>query len=75
MTYPRQVIAGSTVLITRRALRRMKLLRPDPELDNLYLYCLAVTSRQFSIEVHCATVMSNHHHLVVTDTRGELPNL
>jgi hypothetical protein len=23
--------------------------------------------------VHCATVMSTHEHLVVTDTRGELP--
>jgi len=74
MSYPRQVLAGNTVLITRRALRRTNLLRPDPELDNLYLYCLAVTASRFGIEVHCATVMSNHHHLVVTDTRGELPN-
>jgi putative transposase len=74
MSYPRRVLPGSTVMITRRTVRRTKLLRPDRELDNLYLYCLAVASEKFGIAVHCATVMSNHHHLVVTDTRGELPN-
>ena len=74
MSYPRRVLPGSTVMITRRTLRRTNLLRPDSELDTLYLYCLAVAAEQFGIAVHCATVMSNHHHLVVTDTRGELPN-
>jgi hypothetical protein len=51
MSYPRQVIAGSTVMITRRVLRRTKLLRPDAELDNLYLYCLAVTAERFGVDV------------------------
>jgi hypothetical protein len=49
------------------------LLRPDPELNNLFRYCLAVLAPRFGIAVHCATVMSTHEHLVVTDTRGELP--
>jgi hypothetical protein len=62
-----------TVLVTRWTLRRTHLLRPDPELNNLFLYCLAVTATRFGIAVHCATVMSTHEHLVVTDTRGELP--
>jgi hypothetical protein len=62
-----------TVMITRRTLRRTHLLRPDPKLNNLFLYCLAVTSRRFGVLVHAATVMSTHEHLVVTDTRGVLP--
>jgi REP element-mobilizing transposase RayT len=49
-------------------------LRPDPELTNLFVYCLAVMAERFGIVVHSATVMSNHYHLVVTDTRGEWPN-
>jgi putative transposase len=61
-------------MITRRVVRRTKLLRPDAEFDRLYLYCLAIASEKFGVAVHCATAMSNHHHLVVTDTRGELPN-
>lgn len=74
MSYPRRVLPGMTVMVTRRALRRTLLLRPDPELNNLYLYCLAVLAPRFDIAVHCVTVMSNHHHLVVTDTHGKLPN-
>jgi len=63
-----------TSMITRRALRRTNLLRPDHELNNLYLYCLAVFSEQFGIAVHAFTLMSNHHHLVVTDTQGRMPD-
>jgi REP element-mobilizing transposase RayT len=62
-----------TVMITRRVLRRTHLLRPDPELNNLFLYCLAVAAERHGVLVHCATVMSSHVHLVVTDTRGTLP--
>ena len=61
------------VLITRRTLRRTHLLRPDRELTELYLYCLAVCAQKFDVQVHAVTVMSTHEHLVVTDTRGVLP--
>jgi putative transposase len=63
-----------TVMITRRTLCRINLLRPDTQLNNLYLYCLAVFSSRFSIDVHAFTLMSNHHHLVVTDTQGRMPD-
>lgn len=61
-------------MVTRRAARRAKLLRPDPELNNLYAYCLAVLSEPLGILVHGVTVMANHHHIVLTDTRGNLPH-
>jgi hypothetical protein len=59
-----------TVMVTRRALRRTMLLRPDRELNNLFLYCLAVLSTRLAIDVHHFVVMSNHYHLILTDTRG-----
>lgn len=62
-----------TVMITRRTVRRTHLLRPDPELNNLYLYCLAVLSKRFDIRVHAAVLMSTHEHLIVTDVHGNLP--
>lgn len=73
MTMPRRVVPGMTVMITRRTLRRTHLLRPDPQLNNLYRYCLAVMAPRFDIRVHAAVLMSTHEHLVVTDTRGQLP--
>jgi REP element-mobilizing transposase RayT len=74
MTFPRRVLPGLTFLITRRTLRRTHLLRPDAELNNLVRYCLAYTAQRHGVAVHCATLMSSHEHLVVTDTRGTLPN-
>ena len=62
-----------TVMVTRRTLRRTHLLRPDPTFNNLFLYCLAVTAQRYGIRMHAAVVMSTHEHLVLTDTRGQLP--
>ncbi len=73
MTQPRFVLAGDTVMITRRTLRRHHLFRPDPAIRRLYLYTLAVCARQFGILVHAVTLMSTHEHLIVTDTRGCFP--
>jgi putative transposase len=48
---------------------RRFLLRPDPELNRLFVYCLARAADQHGIEVHALGVMSNHYHMVVTDVR------
>ena len=73
MSYPRRIIPGMTVMVTRRTLRRTHLLRPDPKLNNFFRYCLAVTAERYGIAVHAAVVMSTHEHLILTDVRGELP--
>jgi putative transposase len=70
---PRRIVPGMTVMITRRTVRRTHLLRPDAELNNHYLYCLAVLAERFDIRVHAAVLMSTHEHLIVTDVRGQLP--
>ncbi len=58
MTEPRFLLAGDTVMVTRRILRRHHLFRPDPAIWQLYLYALAVCARQFGILVHAVTLMS-----------------
>ena len=74
MTQPRLVLPDSTVMITRRTLRRHHLFRPDPAIRQLYLYTLAVCAEQFGVLVHAVTLMSTHEHLIVTDTHGRLPD-
>lgn len=74
MSRPRPIVAGSTYLVTRRTLLRHSLLRPDTAMRQLFIYLLAVCAARFGVLVHAFCVMSTHHHLVVTDTRGVLPD-
>lgn len=74
MTFPRRVLPGRTYLVTRRCIGRRFLLRPDDSLNNAFLYCLALAANKHSIAVHALCAMSNHYHLVVTDTEAVLPD-
>jgi hypothetical protein len=73
MAFPRQILAGNTVMITRRTVLRTFLLRPDPQVRQIYLYCLAVLAARYDIDVHVPMLMSTHEHLMVTDRSGQLP--
>ncbi len=73
MTMPRQVLPGTTYLVTRRCSQRQFLLRPSPTTTSIFGYLLAVAARRFSVSVHAFCVMSTHFHLVVTDTNARLP--
>ena len=74
MTLPRRVLPDTTYLVTRRCLGRRFLLRPDPALNHLFLYCLALGTQRYGIALHGLCVMSNHYHLALTDVRGVLPD-
>lgn len=74
MTLPRCVLANQTYLVTRRCLGRRFLLRPDKTLNNAFLYCLAVAANKYAVQLHGFCAMSNHYHLVLTDTQGVLPD-
>ena len=74
MTLPRCVLEGTTYLVTRRCMGRRFLLRPDAELNRLFVYCLGRAADKYGIEVHALGVMSNHYHMVVTDVRRVLPD-
>jgi putative transposase len=73
MTAPRQVLRGTTYLVTRRCAQRQFLLRPSRTTNDVFLYLLAVAARRFGIQVHAFCVLSNHFHLVVTDPDARLP--
>lgn len=73
MTAPRQVLPGTTYLVTRRCAQRQFLLRPSPVTNGIFLYVLAVAAQRFGVRVHAFCVLSNHFHLVVTDPDARLP--
>jgi putative transposase len=73
MSQPREIVPGATYLLTRRALRRHMLFRPDAVITQLVLYALAVSARRYGLHVHALCLMSTHLHLVVTDVDGLLP--
>ena len=74
MSSPRRIVAGETYLVTRRCYQRTFRIRPSVETNRIFLYCLAFAAQRTGVVLHAACVMSNHHHLVVTDRYGALPN-
>ena len=73
MTVPRQVVARRTYLITRRCTQRQLLLRPDPKVEQIYLFCLAEAASRYGITLHAFIAMSNHQHLIVRDNHANFP--
>ena len=74
MSLARPVLPGKTYLITRRVTQRLFLLKPSRKVNEAFLYCLALAAEQFAVRVHAYCVLSNHYHLVVTDSEGQLPD-
>jgi hypothetical protein len=62
-------------MLSRRTTGRFFLFRPDVDgtIQNICVYCIGLFTALFGIEVHVVTVLSNHVHLVLTDTRGNFP--
>jgi putative transposase len=73
MTAPRQILPGTTYLVTRRCAQRQFLLKPSKTTNGVFSYLLAVAANRFGIQVHAFCVLSNHFHLVLTDPRARLP--
>jgi len=65
-------LPGGTYLVTRTTLERRLFLRPGPEVNQVFEYCLFRAAQRYAIEVHAVGVQSNHFHAVVTDTCGQL---
>jgi REP element-mobilizing transposase RayT len=74
MAHPRRVVPGETYLITRRCSQRSFRLRPCALTNRIFTYCLAFALEKTGVVLHAACAMSDHHHLVVTDPRGLLPD-
>jgi putative transposase len=74
MSLPRRVLPGETYLLTRRCYQRTFRLRPSDSTTAIFKYCLALAAQKTGVIIHAVCVMSNHHHLVVTDPLGQLPD-
>jgi REP element-mobilizing transposase RayT len=70
---PRQVLPNQFYMINRRCTQRQFLLRPDPETNNVFKYCLTEAAQRCQIEVLLSCAMSNHHHTVIYDRWGRYP--
>jgi len=73
MSYPRQVLPGTTYLVSRRCSQRQFLTRPSKKINNALLFCLSEASRKYGVLIHASIVMGNHFHVVATDPEGQLP--
>jgi putative transposase len=71
MTRPRRHIPGQVVMLTRRCFERRFFLRPDDYMNAVAGYEFARAAVRNDLDVHAVMVMSNHPHLVVTDTKGK----
>jgi REP element-mobilizing transposase RayT len=71
----RELLPGSTYLITRRCTQRQFLLKPSALTNRIFSYCVAVAAARYQIQVHAVCVLSNHWHTVVTDPYAQLPKL
>ncbi|MBV8761398.1 MAG: hypothetical protein JO257_29135 [Deltaproteobacteria bacterium] len=73
VTLPRPVYPGSALMLTRSCTQRQFLLRPDPETNNAFIYCLAVAAQRYEQEVVIFTQMSNHLHDSIFDRHATAP--
>jgi REP element-mobilizing transposase RayT len=73
MSAPRQILPGTTYLLTRRCAQRQLLLRPSREVNQIVRFCLAYAAQSYAIRLHAYIALSNHTHIVATDTHGNLP--
>jgi len=65
--------AGATYLFTRNTSERRYFLRPTKHNREAFLYCVADAQAKFPVQIHALVVMSNHVHVVLTDTHGHAP--
>ena len=73
MTLPRKIEPGQFYLLSRRCTQQQFLLTPSDETNQAFLYCLALASEKYSVDILMAVAMSNHHHLDVFDRLGRVP--
>jgi putative transposase len=61
-------------MFTRRCSERRFFLRPDSTTNNAFWYCLGWAAQTHGVVLHAAVAMSNHVHVVATDSRGVYPH-
>lgn len=62
-------------MIQRRTERRVHLFRPDPLMNQVFLYCLGYALQKTDVRLMAVTLMSNHYHAVVHDPDARICEL
>jgi hypothetical protein len=73
MSAPIRVLAGTIYMLTRRTTQGQFLLRPDPEVNNAFLYCLIEAALRCGILLILPQMMSNHEHIAFKDVFARMP--
>ncbi len=73
MSLPRQVLPGADYMVTRRCSERRLFLRPDDDVNNAFIYCLALAAKRAKVDVLFVVAMSNHYHAGIHDPDGNFP--
>jgi REP element-mobilizing transposase RayT len=60
-------------MVQRRVVHRYYYLRPSPQTDDIFRYCLARAVLCTGVRLHEFMVMSNHYHVVLSDPKCALP--
>lgn len=75
MPRARARLPGTTWVIERRTERRVHLFRPDPLMNQVFLYCLGYALQKTGVRLVACVLMSNHYHAVVHDPGGAICEL
>ena len=67
MSLPECYLPNTTYLLTHRCSERRFFLKPSPEVDQAFLFCLLHAAAKYGVRLHAFVAMSNHFHMVVTD--------
>ena len=73
MTAPRRIVPGQFYMVTRRTWLRTFFLRPHPDVNRMFDYCLAEAAKKHGIDLIAWCQMSNHYHAIIYDRDGRVP--
>jgi REP-associated tyrosine transposase len=73
VSHARQVFPGATLVVARRCSEQRFFMIPRRRVNLVLAFLLGHYAAKHGIELHGFVFMSNHFHLVLTDTRGRLP--
>lgn len=72
MTASRCRLPGTFYMVGRRTEGRVHLFRPDPQMNQAFMYCLGVALKKTNVSLVAVMLMSNHYHAVVVDHDGRI---
>ncbi|MCA9611760.1 MAG: hypothetical protein KC586_03270, partial [Myxococcales bacterium] len=64
------MIPGQLIAADRVSLEHRFMLRPDPQMRELFFFLLGFFARVHGLRIYAVALMSTHYHLLFTDVHG-----